>query len=126
MTDNVILFPSKKRIIPQQTAEEIERSSKQFKSSKIEEISLDITDLILSELNEAGIDISTITETQLKDIGLLIESTKSLVSRFYSQPHFLNALADELFTETEEGVFLAAGLVVNVEKIEKNNGNNRS
>lgn len=125
MTDNVILFPQKsnKKI---QSIEDIERSSKEVANARIEQLCLDITDLILAELYHSGLDIETVIDLQMKDVGLMVEATKSLISRHYRQPHFLNSLSDQLFTETEEGVSITPDIVIDVLKYkEEQDGDNR-
>lgn len=117
MTDNIIVFPKKNK---NNTIENDKLSFDTYplrSADDIENLSFDLTDMILSELNEAGFDIQLISERQIKDIGLLIESAKSLICRYHDRPHFLQTLADVSFETRDDGAFYLRGdLIINIAK----------
>jgi hypothetical protein len=97
--DNIILFPKMKKKVPRQTKVQKKAIADALTQDLIDNVSTDIIDYILLDLQESGIAMMA----NKKDIGLLIEATKSLVSRHYDQPHFLHKLANNIFDENSNG-----------------------
>lgn len=122
MTDNVIQFPNKNN----NTTTELNNATPILdkKNIDIEFLITEVCDNIILTLQENNISVEEITENQLKDLALVIESTKSLVKRYYNQEHFLHNLSDNLFVESPDGVFLSEKIFVDIKMSEEQtNGN---
>lgn len=103
MSDNIILFPNKKKTtIDPPTLEEVKENILSQKEEQIEEVSEILANMLLEQISSAGFFISSDDKT-LKELCFCMESLKALMCKYYDIEHPFHAFANACFEQVEDG-----------------------
>ncbi len=109
MSENVIKFPKQK--IDQETSipsiEHLKEVALAVKEEQVEEATDIMTNIIIEQFIQAGFPISE-NDNAIKDLCFLLESTKSLLCKYYGIDHPFHAFADACFLKKEDDLIFIA------------------
>lgn len=95
MTNNVVPFPGFKRESPPQTVEEIVDKVTQNRKDHVEGVMADIVPEFIHLFGSYGLDVTS--DEFIKDVAMIMESTKSMISRQYRLEHPFHKMVDNIF-----------------------------
>jgi len=105
---NVVQFPGAKRNTPPQNIEEVKSNLDAVRQVHIEEAMNLIASVLFDHMSLAGFNFAPEDDESIKDVALLLESLRSLLSKYHSLEHPFQGLAAELFTLQKNGTVLCS------------------
>jgi hypothetical protein len=95
VTDNIVLFPGFKRESPPQTLEEIADQVTQNRKEHVDGVMADMVPEFIQMFGSYGLDVSS--DDYIKDVAMIMEATKSMISRQYRLEHPFHNMVDNIF-----------------------------
>jgi hypothetical protein len=108
MTDNIVPFPGVKRNTPPQNLEEVQSNLDTIRQIHIEEAMGLVAAVVFDNLTLAGFSFDPDDETTIKDVALLLESLRSLLSKYHGIHHPFQPLASEIFALQKNGTVICS------------------
>lgn len=108
MTDNVVPFPGVKRNTPPQNLEEVQSNLDTIRQIHIEEAMGLVAAVVFDNLSLAGFSFDPDDETSLKDVALMLESLRSLLSKYHGIDHPFQRMATEIFALQNNGTVICS------------------
>jgi hypothetical protein len=106
MTDNVVPFPGVKRNTPPQNLEEVQSNLEIIRQVHIEEAMNLVATVVFDNLSLAGFSFDPDDDSTIKDVALMLESLRSLLSKYHGLGHPLHRVANEIFALQKNGTVI--------------------
>jgi hypothetical protein len=95
VTDNVIQFPKAKLNTPPQSLEEMVADIDRLRRDTADEIAGNMIPQIIGLFMANGIDVDQ--HEYIKDVSMIVESSKSLLYKYYNIEHPLHEMIESVF-----------------------------
>lgn len=105
---NVVQFPGAKRNTPPQNIEEVKSNLDAVRQIHIEEAMGLIATVLFDNMQLAGFNFDPENNESIKDVALLLESLRSLLSKYHNIDHPFQLLAEELFALQKNGTVICS------------------
>ena len=106
MTDNVVPFPGVKRNSPPQNLEEVQSNLETIRQVHIEEAMNLVATVVFDNLLLAGFSFDPDDDSMIKDVALMLESLRSLLSKYHNLEHPFHRVANEIFALQKNGTVI--------------------
>jgi aspartyl-tRNA synthetase len=111
---NVVQFPGAKRNTPPQNIEEVKSNLDAVRQVHVEEAMSLIATVLFDNMAVAGFSFDAEDNESIKDVALLLESLRSLLSKYHNIDHPFQLLSEELFTLQENGTVICSKQVLDM------------
>jgi hypothetical protein len=111
---NVVQFPGAKRNTPPQNIEEVKSNLDAVRQVHVEEAMSLIATVLFDNMAVAGFSFDAEDNESIKDVALLLESLRSLLSKYHNIDHPFQVLSEELFTLQENGTVICSKQVLDM------------